>query len=97
MKTLRHICVDAEKQIGFSSDSTELETLAQEWVGQLTIVGQRIFFRDRLVLVLQNGQGYGPSYTVLTFSTDGKKWKVSRDLDSVDNLGLIDYFLNQLK
>lgn len=88
MKSLAHICLEAEKTLLPKLSSIHfgaLETVAEDWIDNMDIIGHTIIPDSSLIItaMTQTKDGLTPKYFLFRFFICGVKWEVSADLNGV--------------
>ncbi len=94
MKTLRHICEEADQQ--FHVASGKLEELAESWLEDMNIISYTIMPTNKVIIVSEDSDKPG-RFSLHRFFPIGNRWEVSVDLDGVKYEKVIDHVLKSYK
>ena len=108
MKTIRHICSEAEaafKEIYAGMIIGKLEEVAQDWINgneRIEIVGYKIIPGDKVYIAVKNKvdprRPQFDCYYILRFFPGGNNcWLVSQDLTSANHEKFVQFLLDKMK
>jgi hypothetical protein len=108
MKSLRHICEEADKEFKDHYSGLkpgELEKVAEDWINgneQVTILGYKIIPGDKVYIAVKNSPAPGKPmfdrFYVLRFFPGGKEgWYCSEDLGSKTESEFIQFLMKKMQ